>query len=312
MKKILLVGGAGFIGSHLTHALTTLGHEVYTVDPLAILSDIDDSWLRVIQNYRLNNLMKDSQLNADLFQNVGSDVMKSFKPDIIVHLGAVPLEGTNSELVEHMQIVKDTSLTYQIAKEARKHDVEKVVYMSSLFAYGNFESDNVAEDHPLNPVTPYGIDKAMGEHIIKTIVPRWNFIRTTSIYGFGDANLRSTSLIMDKAIQGKEFWINDDAILDFIYIKDLIAGIVKVIFTDKINEDFHITGGQGLPLIDYVEELKKHFDSLKYTRKTVKDRPDRGTMINRKAKILLDWEPKYSLKQGVKEYAEIAKAHGCG
>ena len=312
MKKILLVGGAGFIGSHLTHKLTELGHEVYVVDPLMVFTDIDDGWLRVIQNYRLNHLMKDSLLNRDIFQAVGADVMKSFKPDIVVHLGAVPLEGGNSQLIESMQIVKDTSLTYAVAHEAREHNVEKIVYLSSLFAYGNFQSNHVDESHPLIPVTSYGIDKAMGEYIIKTIAPRWNIIRTTSIYGFGDANVRATSVTMDKAISGEEFWINDLAVLDFIYIKDLIDGVIKVIFTDKINEDFHITGGNGLLLADYVRELKKYFPKLKYTTKSLKDRPNRGTMTNNKAKKMLHWQPEISLADGVEDYVKLSKQYSCG
>jgi len=308
--NILLVGGAGFIGSHLANKLSLEGHRVYTIDPLLVFSDIDDSWLRVIQNYRLNVLMKDTLLNRDFFQAIGEKVIKEFKPDVIVHLGAVPIEGNKSEVIESTQILKDTSLTYSVASFARKYGL-KVVYMSSLFAYGDFLSNHVNEKHPLNPKTAYGIDKAMGEHIIKLMVKDWNIIRTTSIYGFGDANLRSTSLIMDKANRGKEFWINDLAVLDFIYIDDLIDGIIKVI-NGPSEEDFHITGGQGLLLLDYVNELKKHYPKLKYTTKSLKDRPNRGTMMNGKAKLMLNWEPKYSLSDGVEKYIKLVKKYGCG
>lgn len=312
-KKILLVGGAGFIGSHLGQKLMEMGHMVRIIDPLLVLSGIDESWLRIVQDYRLNKLLRGASLHYGSFEKIGWEVCSVWKPDIIVHLGAVPLEGNKSESMEEHQIIKDANLTYQVAKLARQYSIKRVVYMSSLFAYGNFISPIVDEDHPINPITPYGIDKATGEFIIKTIVPEWSIIRTTSIYGFGDANLRSTSLILDKALQGKSFWVNSSAMLDFIYINDLIEGITKVIFSPKAaNEDFHISGGLALPLTDYVKEVKKYIEELQYEVKDINDRPARGTMGNSKAKDLLGWSPKYNLQTGVEEYIKIAKEFNCG
>lgn len=313
MKKILLVGGAGFIGSHLTNKLLALGHEVKIVDPLYVYSNIDEVWLRIIQNYRLNVLMKGAFLHNEPFEKVGWEVMNVWNPDIVVHLGAVPLEGSDNEVIEHHQIVKDTNLTYQVAYWARKKNIERLVYMSSLFAYGHFPSEEIDELPYLHPVTPYGIDKAMGEHIVKTIAPHWSIIRTTSIYGFGDANLRATSLFVDKALRGESFWINDTAMLDFIYINDLVDGIVKVMFSPKAdNNDYHISGGKALPLSAFVDELKKYIPNIQCEVKSFNDRPARGTLLNNKARQELGFELKYTLEQGVKEYITLAKQNGCG
>lgn len=316
MKKILLVGGAGFIGSHLTARLIKLGHDVKIIDPLWVFSNIDESWLRIIQNYRLNDLMAGGYLYQDTFEKVGWELMYVWNPDIVVHLGAIPLEGLSDKKIEEHQIVDDTKLTYQIASMCRDRDTERLVYMSSLFAYGNFPNNlpQVSEmSNLLNPVTPYGIDKAMGEHIIKTIVPRWSIVRTTSIYGFGDANMRATSIFMDKALTGKPFWINDTAMLDFIYIDDLVEGIIKVMFEPTAeNQDFHISGGEAQPLLSFVNELKKYFPYLNCEVKSFNDRPGRGTLLNNKARQMLNWELKYNLETGVRKYVDIAKEYGCG
>ena len=313
MKKILLVGGAGFIGSHLTRKLLALGHDVKIIDPLYVYSKIDDSWLRVVQNYRLNKLMAGAYLHHGTFEKIGWEVMEVWNPDIVVHLGAIPLEGTGDENIERGQIVNDTSLTYQVAALARKKNVERLVYMSSLFAYGNFPSPEVEELSTLSPVTAYGIDKAMGEHIVKSIAPHWSIIRTTSIYGFGDANLRSTSVFVDKALRGESFWINEQAMLDFIYIDDLIDGIVKVMFHPAAeNNDYHISGGKARPLRDFVDELSNYFPDLQCEYKSLNDRPGRGTLLNNKARKQLGWEPQHSLSEGIKKYVDLAREYNCG
>ena len=311
-KKILLVGGAGFIGSHLAKQLKDNGNEIAIIDPLLVASKIDDLWRESVKEYRFNEILDGFYIYENVFQEVGAKVIESWSPDIIVHLGALPLEGTGNEMVEHHQINNDTSLTYLVAYLSRKFDIEKLVYMSSVFAYGDTDKRTVDENQRINPTTPYGVSKASSEFIIKTIAPRWNIIRTKSVYGFGDLNMRATSVFMDRALKNKPFWVNKSSLLDYIYIDDLVDGIIKVIETDHVNEEFHISGGISRPLLDYVKELKKHIPDLDYEIKEIDDRPMRSASSNSKARRLLGWYPKVSLKDGVKKYFEKASQHNCG
>jgi len=305
-RKALLIGGAGFIGSYLANKLFNEGYEVEIVDCFQVYSNIEEDHLKKVAGFRKSQLLKNAVLHNGKFEDIGLKVWSEFKPDIVVHLAALPLEGTDNRQFEVAQIVHDHSLTYQIAYYAREFNT-KVIYMSSLFAYGNTPK-LVKETHPLNPTTAYGIDKAAGEFVIKNICPRWNIIRSAGIYGFGDANMRATQIFMMNAMKKKNFWVNSNAILDFIYIKDFIDGLFAIVDKDIDNEIFHISGGKARPLSDFVKELAKKFE-LDYYEKGIKDRPSFAAMSNAKAKRMLDWKPKYTLRKGVAEYISHAKLY---
>ena len=165
----------------------------------------------------------------------------------------------------------------------------------------------------INPKTPYAISKATGEFIVKYGLTNWNIIRTTSVYGFGDTNLRATQVFVNKTLSNEKFWVNSGSLLDFIYIEDLARGIIEVALSDFKEEAFHITGGRAIPLADFAGELKKYFPEIKYEIvKEIKDRPKRGTFDNTKARLLLGWEPDYSLDKGVKEYIKYVKKFNIG
>ncbi|MCX6706167.1 MAG: NAD(P)-dependent oxidoreductase, partial [Candidatus Woesebacteria bacterium] len=226
---------------------------------------------------------------------------------------SIPIDDPKNDVISRYQILDDTSLTESIVQTLRKVKVEKFVFLSSVFAYGDCDGWSTSETTVLNPKTHYGISKAVGEYIIKAYLDNWNIIRTTSVYGFGDSNLRATQIFINKALNNDNFWVNADTLLDFIYIKDLVGGIADVALSGFKKENFHITGGKALRLVDYVNEIKKYFPKIRYKVKIgLNDRPKRATMDNTKARILLGWEPKYSLAEGVRDYIKYSKKYKIG
>ena len=97
--------------------------------------------------------------------------------------------------------------------------------------------------------------------------------------------------------------------LDFTYIKDLANGSILAARKKKgLNQIFNITCGKGQTLFSYVSYLKSEFPELRYViRKKDKTKPSRGTLSINKAKKLLNYKPKYSLKDGIKEYIKFLK-----
>jgi nucleoside-diphosphate-sugar epimerase len=225
-------------------------------------------------------------------------------------LAATPIEGSKKIEVNNRLILHDIPLTYKLALDIAQSDVSKFIYMSSIFAYGNYTGWSVSENVALNPHTLYGISKATGEFIVRSLLDHksWIILRTTSVYGFGDTNLRASQIFVNNALDGKNFWVNKDSWPDFIYVKDLVAGLEKVVDSDIDHEVLHISGGHAIPLTDFVKELSKHFPKLDYEiKENVDDRPRRGTMDNTKTRVLLSWEPQFTLSRGIKDYLSYAK-----
>lgn len=306
--NILLIGGGGFIGSYLGAFLLQNKHTVTVVDSDMRDNDTPDDEVVKISLFRRQELLKDAVgYQMPFKQWSASNSLAGF--DVVVHLAALPLEKKDPA-IERYQILHDIPHTFEIVEKMKAENPDgRIVYMSSQFAYGSYRW-SATEDQPIKPETSYGLSKATGEAFVKMSGIKYNIIRTTSVYGFGDQHQRATKIFLNKALKGEEFWVNSSAWLDFIYVKDLANGLRAVIEGSAVNEDFHISGGMCLPLTEYVYRLTKYFPAMKYEVKSLNDRPGRGTMDNTKARMLLGWQPLYSLDTGVEEYVSLAKHYG--
>lgn len=307
MSKYLIVGGGGFIGSWLAKDLTYVGHEVMIIDPFYKASTIDDDQFDDLVDWRKNKLLNKSEILERDYLSLSyeevENIYRSHNFDAVIHLAANPIESDDWR-TKNYQITKDIELTWRVANDAKNYKVDKFVYMSSLFAYGPIENFACTESQSFNPKTAYGISKYTGELIVKSLFENYNIIRSTSVYGYGDANLRATQIITERVLAGKDFWVNKDADLDFIYIKDLVRGIKWATQSDCKGEDFHISGGKLSSLIDYVDTLFEILGkSGEYEIRSIPDdRPQRGMMTNAKAEKMLEWVPIYDLNEGIKDY----------
>src|SRR5574343_60373 len=306
--KVALLGGGGFLGSYLAGEFESRGHTVRIFDPMVCLSDCPEDIRKKAIGWRAG-LHKGGIIEKKIEELTPRD-FDIDRPDIIVMLAATPIDKPDSEAISKRQIEVDIALTNHALKLAKQIPTARFVFMSSVFAYGDFEWAT-AEDRLLNPKTPYGIAKAMGEVLTRLNSTNYNIIRTTSVYGMGDWNWRGTQIFVNRLLRGEQIWVNDTW-LDFIYVKDLVRGIADVALSDHKNEAFHISGGKALSLVDFAEELKKYFPDVTYDKVAVQDRPKRGTMDNTKARMLLGWQPRYDLEAGVKDYMSYALKENFG
>jgi nucleoside-diphosphate-sugar epimerase len=310
-NRILIIGGAGFIGSWLTHHLYELGQSIIVVDSNVRSYEVDGVYNEKVRDFRASELLHLHEIPyyAQNFARAGTYLMENEKPNIIVNLAATPLEKPFESDESQIQLSGDIMISYDAVSLAKKYKIDKYVYMSSLFAYGDFEG-TATEDQLLNPKTPYGISKMVGELLAKSQLTNWNVVRTTSVYGFGDINNRATQIFINKAINDEPFWVNKEAVLDYIYIKDFVEGLAKVILEAPVGEAFHISGGKPASLLEYVQVVQKYYPNMRYEVKSVFDRPKRGSLSNEKAKRMLNWQPRYTLESGVAEYMEHVKKYG--
>lgn len=305
--KILIVGGGGFVGSWLTRELISRNLQVVIIDPFVFYSDRDAKSIRKIKKFKNESLLKGAKIYQRKFEDNGEQILKKEKPDILIHLAGIPLEKVDNFEISLKQLTDDVALTYKIIEAIKHFPVKKVVFMSSISAYGDCE-DLINENYNIIPKTPYGISKASGEFLIKAGSNNWNIVRTTNIYGFGDMNWRASNIILNKILKGEKFWINKNIMMDFIYIKDLVAGIADVALKAPAREIFHISGSNAISLIEFVDILKKHFD-FDYKVKDIQDRPRRGTMDNRKARKIIRWFPKMNITKGIVDYMKYIREY---
>ena len=323
-KKILLVGGSGFIGHNLALYLKEKNANPYIVDSLSInnLYSLDNEEIKNKNLYSaiLNNridLLKKKKIELiikDARDHLAvSKIYKQIDPDIIIHLAAVS-HANKSNKDPHTTF--DNSLrtlenTLDYAKVNKKH----VIYLSSSMVYGNFDGKDVSEETNCKPMGIYGTLKLSGEHIIKAYNSVFDFpytiIRPSALYGERCVSRRVGQIFIENAIQDLNININGsgDEKLDFTYIDDLVQGIYKSCINENSkNQTFNITYGNSRKLSELADLVKSEFPKVKinYVGKE-QFMPERGTLNIDKAKKLIDYSPQYKLDDGYIKYIKWYK-----
>ena len=318
-KKVLLVGGCGFIGHNLALHLKKKGHLPTIVDSLAInnIYSLDNNEIKNQKLYKsiLENridLLKENNVpltiqDARDYHGI-SKLYEWLKPDIIIHLAAVSHANRSNKdphtTFDHSLRTLENTLDY--AKEFKTH----VIYMSSSMVYGNFETKEVNEDSQCKPIGIYGTLKFAGELMVKSYnqvfdLP-YTIIRPSALYGERCVSRRVGQIFIENAIQNLDIQINGNGEekLDFTYIEDLITGIGICCENNKaINETFNLTFGNARKINELMEVLKSEFPKIEVHYKgKEKFMPERGTLNNNKAKKLLDFKPNFPIEDGYLKY----------
>ncbi len=318
-KKILLVGGCGFIGHNLAIHLKNKGAIPVIIDSLAvnnILSFADNE----IKNKKLYSSILNNRielLNSNQIKLIIQDardyhavskIYNEINPDIIIHLAAVSHANKSNKdphsTFDHSFRTLENTLDY--ARVNKTH----TIYMSSSMVYGNFDSQDVNEESPCKPIGIYGTLKYSGELLVKAYnqifdLP-YTIIRPSALYGERCVSRRVGQIFIENAIQGIDITINGDGEekLDFTYIEDLITGIGLCCEKDKaLNETFNLTYGKSRKINELTEILKNEFPKIKiFYKEREKFMPERGTLDVTKAKKLLDYKPVNSIDTGYIKY----------
>lgn len=315
MKKIIVTGGAGFIGSHLVKKLTDDSHEVYVLDAFHhyISPPISQAYLFNV-NYRFEHLINKAKIVRCDMQNKDDLRRKIIQiaPDYIVHFAALPLANMALEYSEEAfnTIVGGTVNILEVLRDWPK---TKLVYISSSMIYGDFEKIPIPEDAGKEPKEIYGGMKIAGEYMVKAYAQRYgipySIVRPSAVYGPTDNNARVVGLFLSNAIMGKPIKVKlgDQTLLDFSYVTDVAEGINLVIFSEKAkNTAFNITRGESRSLTELAEVIKKLYPKVAIEHVAGETfRPKRGALDISRARQLLGYDPQVSLEEGVAQYAEF-------
>ncbi len=306
--KILVTGGKGFIGSKIVEMLCT-DHNVVVVD--------NEDTYGIMTKNELNNLFKWRTRNWDSkkVRFIPGDILDrgiclkafSHRPDVVIHLATYP----RAKIVDNDPIIgipKVINTTTNLLWHSSKFGVKKFVYISSSMVYGDFK-DGTKEDGKTKPKNIYGEAKLTGERMVKLISKRdglnYAIIRPSGVYGPGDMPDRVVSKFFEKAMKNETITLhNGNNKVDFTYRKDAATGIVQAALSQVSNVSFNITTGNATSLRTLAEKIVE----ITGSESDIEDignhelYPLRGTLDISRAKDLLNYEPQFTLEEGLKSY----------
>jgi len=304
--RILVTGGAGFIGSNVADRFIELGHEVAVFDDLS-------TGFREFVNPRAEFHLGDLADAAAIDRCV-----RSFEPEIVTHLAAqmdVRKSVTDPLLDARVNVLGSIGLL----QACTKHGVRKVVYASTGGAlYGEGRHLPATEDHPVNPESPYGASKHTVEHYLylwKVLHGLdYTVLRYPNVYGprqnpHGEAGVNA--IFIGLMLEGKRPRIFGDgnAVRDYLYVSDVVDANVTALERGS-GEMLNLGTGVGTSVNDIVRELQGILDF----REEAIYEPARAGEIQRiyldasRARRVLDWSPQVSFSDGLRKTVEWTRS----
>ena len=300
-KKVLVTGGAGFIGSHVVDGLIEGGHDVVILDNF-----------RTGQRANLNPAAKLYELSI---QDGGlEELFSREKFDCVIHHAAqVSVIDSMANPMEDAEINILGSI--RVIEQCRKHKVKKFIYANSGGARtGEPQYLPVDEAHPALPISPYGISKHTVEHYLfmyeKTEGFRYTSLNYANVYGprqdpFGEGGV--VAIFSRKMLDGKRPTIYGDGkqTRDFVYVKDLVRANLLALEKGD-GESLNVGTGIETSVNDLFKELKK---ITRFTGDAIYGPARSGEILRTYTKIDrirkgLGWQPESSLSKGLAETVE--------
>jgi UDP-glucose 4-epimerase len=301
-KKVLVTGGAGFIGSHITDNLVENGYAVTVIDNLSTGKE--------------NNLNKKAKFyKSDIKHSQLESIFQTEQPDYVCHQAAqVDVRRSVADPIFDADI--NVIGTINILQNCIKYKVKKIVFASSGGAvYGEQEIFPAPETHPLKPISPYGITKLVAEHYLYyyRMVHGLNYValRYANVYGprqdpFGEAGV--VAIFIQKMLNGEQPVINGDGgqTRDFVYVGDVARANIKALQEDIPTGPINIGTGIETSIIEIFEFLRSIISpSVKKQFGPPKLGEQRRSVVDvSKAKEILKWEPQVSISEGLKKTCE--------
>jgi nucleoside-diphosphate-sugar epimerase len=311
--KFLITGGLGLIGHNVTDKLETKGHEVVVVDTQTNYGIIPQDELDYLMSERRKKITTDRIYRIDINDAAGVDwVVRDHKPNVIIHMASFPRQKVvNANPALGAQVMMEGLIN--VLESAKRHKVERVVYISSSMVYGDFE-DQVTEDSECNPIGQYGIMKLAGEHLVKDYHRRGAFdyviIRPSAVYGPLDVEDRVVAKFMLAAMRGETLKVNGaEETLDFTYVDDAADGIVSAATRImSANRTYNITKSHSVTLLEAAEMIVQIVGKgTVEVRDKDADFPSRGALDIDRARVILGYDPKVDVEEGFQRYYDWLK-----
>jgi len=295
--KILVTGGAGFIGSNVVDRLLLEGHEVVVVDNLS-----------TGKRKNLNRKAKFAKL--DIQSSRLERVFRNERPSLVMHLAAqMDVRRSVEDPIFDAQV--NILGTLNLLAQAFKYGSRKIVFSSSGGAiYGEQDVFPAPEGHPTNPLSPYGISKLTGEHYLsyyqRVSGIQFVSVRYANVYGprqdpEGEAGV--VAIFIQKMLNGEQPVINGNGrqTRDFIFVDDVVEANLMVM-GQEVQGVYNVGTGVETTVNELFGTLKELMTSecQDMHGPAKKGEQNRSVIDSTKLRQELGWEPKTSLKEGLR------------
>jgi nucleoside-diphosphate-sugar epimerase len=307
MKNILITGGLGLIGHNVVARLEK-DHEVSIMDNRTTYGIIPQAELDYLMSERLKKIQTQKIYSASIESAETVDyVVEQNDVDVIVHMASFPRQKVvNANPAAGADVMMRGLIN--LLESAKKHQIERFVYISSSMVYGDFE-DQVLEDAECRPQGQYGIMKLAGEWLVRDYARRCGFeyviIRPSAVYGPLDVEDRVVAKFMLAAMRGQTLKVNGAGeTLDFTYVDDAADGIAAAATRIMArNNTYNITKSHSVSLLEAAEMIVKIVGSGTIeVRDKDADFPSRGALNIDRARTILGFDPKVDVQEGFENY----------
>ncbi len=291
-KQIAVItGGAGFIGSHLTDFLIGEGWQVRIVDDLS------------------TGQQKNINSKAVFFKlSITDNINSAFEgADYVFHLAALPQVQFSIDEPQTTNSI-NTDGTLNVLETARQNKIKKVIFSSSCAVYGDQEILPIVETANINPKSPYGLQKYVGELYCRLYSSIYNLptvcLRYFNVYGPRQrdtgayASVIATFLKQKKTGQALTIIGDGQQTRDFVHVRDVVRANLKAAINDKAvgGDSINIGSGQGYSVNQIAKLVGGPTCYL-----PARIEPQAVWADNSKATKILDWQLTVDLKTGIKE-----------
>jgi len=298
--KVLITGGAGFIGSEMVRQLAETSHDVHVLDSLTYAGNFA----------AIESILKPNHF-AEIDIRDSSNIPKFFAGnqfDAVVNFAA---ETHVDNSIQNPEIFLETNLigTFNLLEEARKYNF-RFLQISTDEVYGSIREGEFSEEDKLDPSSPYSASKAAAELLLQSYIKTYSVnalgVRCSNNYGHFQNSEKLIPTLIRRMMNGQKLPIYGSGknVREWIHVSDSVQGILKVLDRGKNGEFYNISSSEFLENIDVARKIIQYFGGNDDCIEFVQDRLGhdfRYAIKSTKIRNELGWKPLVSFEQGLSD-----------
>ena len=309
MKKIIVTGGLGFIGSNLIDLLIKKNFSVINIDKISYSSNFYN-----LKEY--NNSNKYKFIRCNIGERKFKKILFKYKPICIFNLAAETHVDRSIDNPEHFvqSNIVDVYKLLEYFKEYSQKFSSKLIHISTDEVYGDILKGRTSEKYPYNPSSPYAASKAASDHLVQSYVRTYKIpaiiTNCSNNYGPKQHPEKLIPKLIYNILKNKPLPIYGKGLnsREWIFVKDHCEALIKIFKKGKIGNFYNIGSNKNLTNLKVCEHLlsvakKNSILGTKVKINFIKDRPGhdiRYALNSNKIKKELNWKPRINFKEGIK------------